>query len=115
MNEKTYKITLADGTVIEPLTLNGNNFVSEKEITAEIFDNKLDTVTIESPDGSKEDHKNMELVQVKKYDDGFYFILRDIDPDELEKRELRKQLAAANSDITSLQEALCDVYEATLS
>lgn len=115
MNEKTYKVTLKDGTVIEPLTLNGNNFVSKKEVTPETFEGKLDSVIIESSDGSKEEHKDMELVQAKKYDDGFYFILRDIDPDELEKRELKKQLAAANSDITSLQEALCDVYEATLS
>ena len=47
--EKSWKITLSDGTTIENLRLNGNNFVSETEIKKEMFDGKLLKVTIEMP------------------------------------------------------------------
>lgn len=38
MDEKTYRITLADGTILDNLTMNGNNFISEEAIDASIFD-----------------------------------------------------------------------------
>ena len=38
MEDKTYSITLADGTVIDDLKLNGNNFISKSPITKEIFE-----------------------------------------------------------------------------
>lgn len=111
----TYTITLGDGTRLENLELSGNNYISSKKLTEDDFKD-LSTVTITDSEGKEEVHEDMEFVQVTTYGDGkYYFILADPTPDELEKRELRKQLAAANSDITSLQEALCDVYEATLS
>jgi hypothetical protein len=110
----TYTITFGDGSKIEDLTLNGNNYVSQKEVTKDDFKD-LSKVTIEDSEGKKEVHENCELVQIVKYNDGYYFIIRDLTPDELEKAELKKQLASANDQITGLQEALCDVYESTLS
>ena len=53
--EKSWKITLADGTKLENLSLNGNNFVSENEITEDIFEGNLLKVKIE---GSNELLKN---------------------------------------------------------
>ena len=74
MNNKIYKITLADGTVIENLKLNGNNFVSDREITSEMFGGNLSKVTIN--DGEKDTVlKNMELVQIAKYGEEYFFIL----------------------------------------
>lgn len=35
--EKSWKITLSDGTKLENLGLNGNNFISEAEITGEEY------------------------------------------------------------------------------
>ena len=52
MDEKIYKITLADGTVIDNLRLNGNNYISDKELTAHVFLGKLDKVIINA--GEKE-------------------------------------------------------------
>lgn len=49
MGDKIYKITLTDGTVINDLKLNGNNFISSTEIEESIFDGNLLTVTISSP------------------------------------------------------------------
>ena len=37
MEDKTYSITLADGTVIDDLKLNGNNFISKSPITKERY------------------------------------------------------------------------------
>ena len=46
-----YTITLADGTKIDNLELNGNNFISDTIINDEVFCNNLDTVIIS--DGEK--------------------------------------------------------------
>ena len=62
--EKSWKITLSDGTTIENLRLNGNNFVSETEIKKEMFDGKLLKVTIEGiEDGKKvvNEYKNNDI------------------------------------------------------
>lgn len=45
-----YKITLADGTVLDNLELNGNNYISDTVIEDSVFNGKLDTVIIS--DGS---------------------------------------------------------------
>lgn len=86
--EKSWKITLSDGTTIENLELNGNNFVSEKEITADMFTDKLSKVTIEGKENGqdvKQEYEHMELVQIVKYDDGYYFVLRELSADEIDK------------------------------
>ena len=46
-----YTITLNDGTQIQNLTLNGNNFISDKIIEDAVFDGNLDRVEIS--DGEK--------------------------------------------------------------
>ena len=65
MEDKTYSITLADGTVIDDLKLNGNNFISKSPITKEIFEDCCSPVVIS--DGETEVvHDNMELVQLTR-------------------------------------------------
>lgn len=82
MDDKIYKITLADGTVIDNLKLNGNNFISPVEIDETIFDGNCLNVTIN--DGEKDDvHTNMELVQIIKVNDKYWFVLRDVPETEL--------------------------------
>ena len=41
-----YKITLSDGTQLENLTLNGNNYIAQGEIADSVFEDKLGTVKI---------------------------------------------------------------------
>ena len=48
--ERTWTVALADGTLIENLTLGGNNFQSETEITADMFDGNLSEVHISASD-----------------------------------------------------------------
>lgn len=86
--EKTWKITLADGTRLENLRLNGNNFISDTKITADIFNGNLSKVVIEGIEDGKEtvqEYEHMELVQIVHYEDGYYFVLRELSQDELDK------------------------------
>lgn len=94
--EKAWKITLADGTSIDGLGLNGNNFVSQSEITPDVFAGKLSRVKIDGSEdadthsgtgdaGLRGEHGPMELVQIVKYDDGWYFVLLDVQIPELAK------------------------------
>lgn len=90
--DKTYKITLSDGKVIENLKMNGNNFISKDEILEDIFIGNLSSVSIEDSEGVTENHTNMELVQVKQYGNEYWFILRDLTEDELTKITQRADL-----------------------
>lgn len=91
MEERAWKITLADGTTLDGLKLNGNNFISTTEVTEELFLDNLSEVTIEGED-STEKHENMELVQITKMGNEWWFILRDIPAEELEQLALKAQL-----------------------
>lgn len=91
MDEKTYKITLADGTVIDNLKLNGDNFISGENINPEIFDGSCSPVVID--DGSIEEiHDNMDFVQVTKVGEEFWFVLRDISLEELARIKLQSDI-----------------------
>lgn len=100
MDEKTYKITLADGTMLENLSLNGNNFISASEVDASIFESNCCPVTIN--DGETDEiHDNMELVQVTKVDGKYWIVLRDISEKELERDKMKSDIEyiAMMSDI----------------
>lgn len=86
--EKSWKITLSDGTQLENLRLNGNNFISEEKIVEDDFKGKLSKVIIEGiTDGQefKQEYQHMELVQIVHNKDGYYFVLRELSEEELYK------------------------------
>lgn len=91
MEERAWKITLADGTTLDGLKLNGNNFISTMEVTADLFQDNLSEVTIESDDRT-EKHENMELIQITRMGDEWWFILRDIPAEELEQLAMKAKL-----------------------
>lgn len=98
--EKSWKITLSDGTKLENLGMNGNNFISETEVTEETFNGKLSRVIVEgNEDGqeTKQEYEHMELVQIIHYEDGYYFILR-----ELSERELKDEKMQSNLDYLAM-------------
>lgn len=100
--EETYMITLSDGSRIEDLHLNGNNFISGAELEEKDFIGKLSTVTIEGSDQSIQTLNNAELVQITKENDGWWFILREIPEEE----QFRKSILKNESDLQDLAEAL---------
>ena len=87
MENKRFSITLSDGTKLENLELNGNNFVTDEEFTSEDFDGKLRHVVISCDNdenyfdmfGLVGEHDNMVFVQSGDFLDGKkFFILRDM-------------------------------------
>ena len=100
MDKKNYKITLADGTELSNLTMNGNNFISEATIDPGIFQSNCSPVVI-SDGEHDETHENMELVQVTEVNGQSWFVLRDMTPKELEQAKIK-------SDIEYLA-MMCDV------
>ena len=97
---ETFTITLADGTQLAGLELNGNNFISKNEISKNTFTGKLSHVTITGDSGKDEagligEHTNMELIRCE-YDKGlggYAFVLRDIPAAELEMAQLKGTVA----------------------
>jgi hypothetical protein len=91
MDEKIYKITLADGTVIDDLKLNGNNYISKEVIYPEVFNGNCSPIVIS--DGiNNEVHGNMELVQVVEVNGEYWFVLRDISLEELDRIKTRSDI-----------------------
>ena len=82
-----YSIKLADGTELQNLELNGNNFISDTVIGDEVFNGNLETVVITDENGSTEYH-NMKLIQNKTYGTQSWFVLVEKTKGELEKENL---------------------------
>nr|DAL95040.1 MAG TPA: hypothetical protein [Caudoviricetes sp.] len=92
-----YSITLSDGTKLDNLTLNGNNFISSTKLTEDDFKDKLSKVTITDDDGKAKDYTDMVLVQVTQMGDETWFILGEKTQDNVSK--LRDAVAALTNII----------------
>lgn len=92
MNEKIYFITLSDGTVINNLVKNGDNFISRTEIQEDIFEDNMSIVKIN--DGENEEvHSNMALTQITHPNQTeWWFVLRDLTAQELLMRQLTSNI-----------------------
>lgn len=85
------KMILSDGTELDNLELNGNNYVSKEEVTREMFEGKLDTVTIESEEGTEE-MTDCVLDNLMQYGDEWLFIIRARTPEESAALDLEAQV-----------------------
>ena len=81
----TYSVTLSDGTKLDNLTLNGNNFVSSTKLTEADFKDKLSKVTITDDDGNAKDYTDMVLDQGAQMGDESWFILGEKAQDDVSK------------------------------
>lgn len=101
--EKTITITLADGTVLENIGINGNNYISDEEISASVFEDNLHKVEIyDSATEQTQTLHDAELVQLVKYDEEYWFIFR-------EKTSAELDLDALNSAVMELAEIIGDL------
>lgn len=98
-----YKITLSDGTQLENLELNGNNYIAQSEISDTVFDGKLGTVRI-SDGENEETFTDMVLLSNIVRDGKSWLVLG-------QKSEEEKRQDAINQSFTDLQMALAEVYE----
>ena len=101
-----YTIKLNNGTIISNLVLNGNNFISDKIISDDIFTNNLDKVEI-SDGKSTQIYNDMVLVANRVIDGKSWFILAEKTPEQKEKETLK-------ATFTDLQMALVEMYETLL-
>ena len=90
--EKAWKITLADGSVIDNLKLNGNNFISATRVQEEDFEGKLRHVIIDGPDGEHEEHNNMALVQITEVNADYWFVLREYSEQEIWRAKVNSNM-----------------------
>jgi hypothetical protein len=84
-----YTIKLNNGTIISNLVLNGNNFISDKIISDDIFTNNLDKVEI-SDGKSTQIYQDMMLVANRVIDGKSWFILAEKTQEQKEKEALEK-------------------------
>ncbi len=87
-----YSIELADGTRINNLGLNGDNFTSVSLIEASTFENNMSPVTIYDPDGNSEIHEYMDLVQITQFNGEYWFVLRDLTQTELTNIDIQSKI-----------------------
>lgn len=88
--EETWKITLSDGTQLKDLKLSGNNYISKTKITEDDFKGKLSKIVIENEsDKTSEELEHVELVQIVHYEEGYYFVLRQLSQDEIDKQKMQ--------------------------
>lgn len=93
-----YTITLQDGTRLENLVLNGNNFISDTIIEDAVFADNLATVTIS--DGKTTDtYTDMKLIANRVWDGKSWFVLA-------EKTEQEKKEEARDNKIDEILQAV---------
>lgn len=108
----TYTITLADGTTLDNLGMNGTNYVSETEVDTSIFtDSNLAKVTIS--DGTNTDeYENLVFIQQMKWQDGTYYLAFR---KQTEREKIVKIITDNSSSLVDVQEAIAELYELTAS
>lgn len=110
------KITLADGTVIGSLEMNGNNFVSENT-TLRIgdFAGKLDTVTVQYEDEQgemvTEVMHDCEIDLFELTDTKVTFVINEKSKEKKAAEIIEKALQTDSDNIIDLQLAVVELYE----
>ena len=87
-----YSIKLNNGTMLTNLVLNGNNFISDKIISNDIFTNNLNKVEISDGENIQK-YNDMMLVANRVIEGKSWFILAEKTPEQKEKEELENSIA----------------------
>ena len=106
-----YTIKLTDGTTLDNLELNGNNFISDEVIGDDVFEGNLDTVTITNEDGESVEYHDMVLVQNITFDGKSWFILAEMTDRQKLVRDIKNAIATGEANMTDVQLALAEIYE----
>lgn len=100
-----YKITLADGTELNDLVLNGNNFIAAAAVDDAVFKGNMASVVITNlEDGTAEQIEDGVLLSNIVREGCSWLVLG-------QKSAEQKRLEAIDSTFTDLQMALAEVYE----
>lgn len=100
-----YTITLADGTALQNLALNGNNYISPTAVDSAVFEGNMATVTITDVDSGDTQQITDGVLLSNIVRDGRSWIVLG------QKSEEQKRQEAVDTAVTDLQLALAEVYE----
>ena len=94
-----YEITLADGTKISRLGMNGDNYISETKVDESVFRNNLSTMVVS--DGETEiEYHYVELIQQMEWADGtWYLAFREKTDAELREERQKEENEKMQSNI----------------
>lgn len=87
-----YTITLADGTKLKNLELNGNNYIAEGVIEDSVFESNLDTVKITDGE-TTETFTDMRLMSNIVRDNRSWFVLGEKSAQQKKEEVMEKQMA----------------------
>lgn len=105
-----YTITLANGTKLKNLELNGNNYISATTIADSIFEGNLDTITV-SDGETTETLTDVRLMSNREVDGGSWFVLGEKTAQQKLAERLASMCESNDENITDVQVALAEVYE----
>ena len=89
-----YKITLADGTELNDLVLNGNNFIAQTEVSDAVFKGNMATVTITNlEDGTTEQIEDGVLLSNIVRDGCSWIVLGQKTPEQKAEEARDKEIA----------------------
>ena len=108
-----YKIKLNDGTVLENLELNGNNYISENVVEDSVFAGNLGTVVISNGE-TEETFTDMKLLSNRVDGGKSWFVLGEKTEQEKAMERLAAALSVNAESITDVQLALAEIYEMIL-
>ena len=95
-----YKITLADGTTLENLVLNGNNFIAQTAVSDAVFKDNMATVIITNlEDGTAEQIEDGVLLSNIVRDGKSWLVLGQKTPEQ-------KAMEARDKEIAELRQAM---------
>jgi hypothetical protein len=112
-----HKVTLQDGTVLDKLELNGNNYISDTLIDDAVFTDNLGAVEIDDG-GKKQVYKDMKLVANQLYEGKSWFILAEKtlqDKMEDEVLMLRDKVAELESSLIKTDAVAEDLKSVLIS
>lgn len=108
-----YTIILNDGTRLENLELNGNNYIAPDVIEESVFADNLDSVTITDGE-TTETFTDMRLMAIRVDKGRSWFVLGEKTAQEKAMERLNKLMTSSMDSITDVQMALAEVYELIL-
>lgn len=109
-----YTIKLSNGTRLENLVLNGNNFISETIIPDSAFEGGLDTVII-SDGQTEKSYSDMFLMNNRIEDGKTWFIFAEKTEEQKKEeaiRELEAKIASQAEEINLLNDTILEVLMA---
>lgn len=113
---KQYAITLADGTKLTGLGLNGTIFVSPEKVDETIFKDNLSVMTVTVSDGEVETetvYYNIVFIKQQKWPDGYYLAFYQKSKQELAKEAMDKAITDNTNSVAVVEDAVCELDEST--